>query len=285
MLLTIHLHKFISWASSRYQKLSLFGKTAVCSILLFYACLIIFIVLVTPSRIAQFMYDLTQGIRRIPYGSFIIMAVVVLTSFPPFIGYTTLMNLCGFTYGMQGFIPAAISTIGGSIVVFVVLRFLFSNRLRKWAATNEKWQVLEAVIRAKGLPLIILIRISSFPPWVYSNSLFASIESVSLIQFVLATLFVLPRVLVYVFVGSRIASLSDGEQRSHMATSTKIINGLLIVGGIVTSVIASSVVYCFMQDEIKMLHGSSSANNELAAEALEDAEEGAPLLAQHSLGG
>jgi hypothetical protein len=40
-----------------------------------------------------------------------------------------------------------------------------------------------------------------------------------------------------------------------------------------------------MQDEIKMLHGSSSANNELAAEALEDAEEGAPLLAQHSLGG
>jgi hypothetical protein len=84
-----------------------------------------------------------------------------------------------------------------------------------------------------------------------------SIESVSLIQFVLATLFVLPRVLVYVFVGSRIASLSDGEQRSHMATcmlsfpvhvadltftslATKIINGLLIVGGIVTSVIASS---------------------------------------------
>jgi hypothetical protein len=51
-------------------------QTAVCSILLFYACLIIFIVLVTPSRIAQFMYDLTQGIRRIPYGSFIIMAVV-----------------------------------------------------------------------------------------------------------------------------------------------------------------------------------------------------------------
>lgn len=56
------------------------------------------------------------------------------------------MNLCGFTYGMHGFIPAAISTIGGSVLVFVVLRSLFSNRLRKWTATNEKWGAFEAVI-------------------------------------------------------------------------------------------------------------------------------------------
>ncbi|KAF9226458.1 Golgi apparatus membrane protein TVP38 [Gyrodon lividus] len=277
MSLKIPLHKLLSWASSRYQKLSLFGKAAICFILFFYACLITFIVLVTPSRIAQFMYDLAQGIRRLPYGSFILMAAVVLLSFPPFIGHTTLMNLCGFTYGMRGFIPAAISTVGGSAIVFVLLRFLFSNRLRRWTVTNEKWQALEAVIRARGLPLIILIRISSFPPWVYSNSLFASIESVSLIQFILATLFVLPRVLVYVFVGSRISSFSDGEQRSHMDTSTKVINGLLIVGGIVTSIIASSVVYYFMQNEIKVLHESSSATDEFAAEALEDVE-GAPLL-------
>lgn len=56
------------------------------------------------------------------------------------------MNLCGFTYGMQGFILAAISTVGGSAFVFVVLRSIFSNRLRKWTATNEKWRALEAVV-------------------------------------------------------------------------------------------------------------------------------------------
>lgn len=41
----------------------------------------------------------------------------------------------------------------------------------------------------------------------------------SLLQFAFATLFVLPRAMVYVFVGSRIARLSDGEQRSHMDAS------------------------------------------------------------------
>ncbi|KAF9247207.1 Golgi apparatus membrane protein TVP38 [Melanogaster broomeanus] len=273
------LTRFLGSASSRYEKLSPFGKAVTWFILLFYACMITFIVLVTPSRIAQFMYDLGQGLRRLPYGSLVLMAAIVLVSFPPFIGHTSLANLCGFTYGMRGFIPASISTVGGSAIVFVVLRFFFSNRLRKWTATNDQWQALEAVIHAKGLPLIILIRASSFPPWVYSNLLFASIQSVSLIQFILATLFVLPRVLLFVFLGSRIASLSDGEQRSHMDTSTKIINGLFVVGGIMISIIASAVVYHFMQKEIKVLHESPSETDELAADALEDAEEGAPFLA------
>jgi peptidoglycan/LPS O-acetylase OafA/YrhL len=87
--------------------------------------------------------------------------------------------------------------------------------------------------------------------------------------------------MVYVFVGSRIAKLSDGEQRNHMDTQTKIINSLLVVGGILLSVLASSLVYHFMQKEIKRLHDSPSERDELAAEALEAAEE-APLLGYDS---
>lgn len=56
------------------------------------------------------------------------------------------MNLCGFTYGMHGFIIAAIATVGGSALAFILLRSLFSNRLRKWIAANDKWGALEAVI-------------------------------------------------------------------------------------------------------------------------------------------
>ncbi|KAH7887835.1 Golgi apparatus membrane protein TVP38 [Phlebopus sp. FC_14] len=276
------LLKLVGSASSRYQNLSLFGKAVICFLVFFYACLVTFIVVVTPSRIAQFMYDLAQRIRQLPYGSLVLMAAVVLISFPPFIGHTTLMNLCGFTYGMQGFIPAAISTVGGSAIVFVVLRYLFSHRLRRWTSANEKWKALESVVHAKGFPLVVIIRVSSFPPWVYSNSLFASIESVSLPQFMLATFFVLPRVLIYVFTGSRMANLSDGEQRSHMDTQTKVINSLLVVGGVVFSVISSSLVYYWMQKEIKAIHDNSSSTGELLSDAHGD-EEDAPLLAAQSV--
>ncbi|KAH7922445.1 Golgi apparatus membrane protein TVP38, partial [Leucogyrophana mollusca] len=265
-------------AFSRYRKLSLIGKALIWFLLFFYASLLLFIIVVTPGRIAQFVHDRAQDIRRLRYGSLILFLVIVLISFPPFIGHTTMVNLCGFTYGLHGFIPAAAGTMAGSAIVFVVLRLLFSERLRQWSSTNEKWQALETVVRARGLPLIILIRVSSFPPWVYSNSLFASIESVSLPQFVIATLFVLPKVFLFTFVGSRLGKLSDGEERSHMDTPTKIINSLLVVGGVLLAVAGGSIVYFLMQKQIKALHASTSHQDELAADALEDAEEGAPLL-------
>jgi uncharacterized membrane protein YdjX (TVP38/TMEM64 family) len=70
----------------------------------------------------------------------------VVMSFPPFIGHTTMLHLCGFTYGIQGIVPAAIGTLGGSAIVFVTLRIMFSRRLHSWTSANEKWQALEAVI-------------------------------------------------------------------------------------------------------------------------------------------
>jgi len=57
-----------------------------------------------------------------------------------------MLNLCGFTYGIQGIFPAAVGTLAGSAIAFVALRSMFSTRLRTWTSTNEKWQALEAVI-------------------------------------------------------------------------------------------------------------------------------------------
>lgn len=42
----------------------------------------------------------------------------------------------------------------------------------------------------------------------------------------MATWFTLPKVIVYVFVGSRIARLSDGEQRNHMDTRKNTCHGI-----------------------------------------------------------
>lgn len=61
-------------------------------------------------------------------------------------GYTTTVTLCGFAYGMNGFFISLAGSVLGSAVVFVVLRFLFSKRVRKWSATNDKWTALETVV-------------------------------------------------------------------------------------------------------------------------------------------
>ncbi|KAI0269166.1 Golgi apparatus membrane protein TVP38 [Gloeopeniophorella convolvens] len=266
-------------AVHRFRKLSIRGKILIIAVLLFYCSLPVFVIVLKPARIAQYFYDSGQKIRDHPLGWLLLYALIQIVSIPPMIGHTTMLNLCGFTYGLKGFLVAAPASLVASALVFVVLRYMFSERLRTWSATNEKWQALETVVDSKGLPLIILIRLSPFPPWPYSNAMFASIASVSVWQFMVATLCTLPRYLLYVFIGSRMAALSDGKQRDQMDKQTKIVNGVLIAVGILAGVAAGSSLYILMK---RQLRGVSPKTDELASEAIEDADEGAPLLGNFS---
>ncbi|KAH9846944.1 Golgi apparatus membrane protein TVP38 [Lenzites betulinus] len=265
----------------RYRRLNTSHKLFVWGTFFLYASLGFTILYIGPDRIGQAMYNLAQKISHYPFGWLILFGLFFVVSCPPAVGHTTLITLCGYAYGMKGFPIAAGGSLLGSAFAFVVLRFLFSRRLQKWSQSNEKWQALETVIATKGLPLIVLIRASPFPPWVYSNTLFASIQSVAFWQFFMATFVVFPKVAIFVLVGSRLASLSDGEQRSHMDTTTKILNISISVGGILITALASWVIYRSMRKEILHLQGVPPEIDELAAEALEEAEEGAPLLGPH----
>ena len=71
----------------------------------------------------------------------------------------------------------------------------------------------------------------------------------------IATICSSPRFLLYIFIGARMASLSDGEQRGHMDTGNclvipdemtpdltieaKVVNGILIVAGVLSAAAAS----------------------------------------------
>ncbi|THH02411.1 hypothetical protein EW026_g436 [Hermanssonia centrifuga] len=276
------LKQYVKTSWHRYQKLHLYGKMLIWSLAVFYIALATFLITIGADRIGQTMYDFAQKISHLRYGWLILGAILVGISFPPCIGHTTTVTLCGFAYGMQGFFLAAAGSVIGSAAAFVVLRFLFSKRLRKWSSSNEKWQALEAVVKAKGLPLIFLIRLSPFPPWVYANSLFASIEAVALWQFILATTAVFPKVALHVFIGSRLAALSDGDTRRGMDTQTKIMNTALVVCGILAAILTGWIIYRSMQAHIRKLEGIPPEIDELAAEAVEDAGEGAPLLRNYS---
>jgi len=265
--------RYAGIALRRYQGLHIYGKLLIWLLVFFYAIVLAVIVVVTPSRIAQFLYDRAHEINQWRLGWLVIGGAIVVVCFPPMVGHTTLTTLCGFAYGMKGFFIASSSSLLGSCLVFLILRLLYSKRLRSWSDSNQNWQAFESVVRAKGLPLMILVRMSPFPPWVYSNALFASIEAVSFWQFAIATLFTFPKLLLQAFIGSRMASLSDGDQRNHMDRHTKIINGLFVCSGIGVAIFTSWWMYRLVQKHIQELPAA-----ELAAEAAEDPREGAPLL-------
>ena len=125
--------------------------------------LLAFIIIIGPDVIAQTLYDVARNLAELQFGWLILtgltskhisqftlklslMLSVVITSFPPMIGFTTLATLCGFAYGLKGFAIVGPGAIVGSAIVFVVLRLVFRKRVRRWTSENEKWMALEAVI-------------------------------------------------------------------------------------------------------------------------------------------
>ncbi|KAF7776241.1 hypothetical protein Agabi119p4_4634 [Agaricus bisporus var. burnettii] len=264
-----------SWVLQRYQSLHIYGKLFIWATVVFYICIGAFIFIVTPAKIAQYLYDKASALAEIRYGYLALGLAMFVASFPPLIGHTTLAGLCGFAYGMNGFFISAAASVMGSAAVFVILRYLFSERIRRWTGQNKKWQALESVINAKGLPLIVLIRISPLPPWVYSNTLFASIETVSLWQFVFATCFIFPKLALHAFIGSRMASLSDGHQRGGMDGHTIVLNAVLILSSLLIVMFTSWVIYTLVQGHLAKLESSSSR---VERDTEEEYDEEAPLL-------
>ena len=125
-----------------------------------------FIIIMKPSRIAQFLYDKARILAAMQFGWLILIAALgaqfmifhipmswsnqwpylVGVSFPPAIGHTTIITLCGFAYGLKGFWIGAAGSVLGSSISFITLRLLFSKRLHAWSSQNQKWQALESVV-------------------------------------------------------------------------------------------------------------------------------------------
>ncbi|KDQ20769.1 hypothetical protein BOTBODRAFT_26787 [Botryobasidium botryosum FD-172 SS1] len=211
-------------------------------------------------------------------------SLIVVGSFPPVIGISTSMMLCGFAWGVQGiFIVAPAATLGACLA-FVLLRLFFRKKVKNWTQNVKKWEALESVIEARGLPLIILIRWAPLP-WVYSNSFFSSIEAVSLWQFLVATVCFWPKFLLHVFIGSRIALFSDGQQRGEMDALTKALNILSIIVSSLVGMGTGWYVWRLTNRRIKELEAlRGDIDEEEGLSNLGEAEAEAPLLRGFSVG-
>ncbi len=66
------------------------------------------------------------------FGFLFLIFLIFCASFPPIVGYGTLLFLCGFMYGFPlGLIPAFIGAMLGSTTCFVLTRKYFYQRAQK----------------------------------------------------------------------------------------------------------------------------------------------------------
>ncbi|BGP53011.1 hypothetical protein JCM8202_004095 [Rhodotorula sphaerocarpa] len=229
-------------ALERYRDLSLTGKAIVWFTALLNLVSGIGFLVIGPERIFAWFASLADDIRDMPYGWVLLSLIIVVTSIPPLIGYGTAQTLVGFAYGVaHGFVISAVSCLLGGAVAFLLVRrlvHLFAPYLRR----QKTFAALSRAVRVKGLPLIVLLRLCPFP-YPYSNAFFASIETVSFYEFMLATLAITPKLLLHVFIGHRTYLFADPASRHKMDPTTRWINGIFMVGGTVLGIGTSWYLY------------------------------------------
>ncbi|GAA5859837.1 hypothetical protein JCM1840_006478 [Sporobolomyces johnsonii] len=189
-----HVHRALDYALSlrdraidRYHALNYTGKAILWIWVALHFVFAAIFYFVGWENIFAWLAGLADKIRELPYGWAILSAIIIVTSLPPLIGYGTAQTLVGFAYGVHpGWLISSFSCLAGGVFAFVLVRRLvgvFAPYIHK----DKTFQALSQAVRIKGLPLIILLRLCPFP-YPYSNAFFASVETVTLSQFFLATL-------------------------------------------------------------------------------------------------
>ncbi|CAJ0628072.1 14048_t:CDS:2 [Entrophospora sp. SA101] len=168
--------------------------------------------------------------REIKYGSLIISACIIVSSIPPIPG--------GFAYGFpMGFLPVYPAALIGASLSFFICRLLCLGRATKMAEKQGNFYKLSLAIEEGGFWVIFLIRLSPFP-FTYSNAFFAAVQSVSFTKFFIVTAITLPKILIHIFIGSRLHNLAD-----EMDPTSRIVNYVSLGVGILFLFVATYIIY------------------------------------------
>jgi uncharacterized membrane protein YdjX (TVP38/TMEM64 family) len=211
--------------------------------------------------------------REMPAGWLILWVLTFVVSFPPLIGYSTLVTVAGVVFGMRGWFIIASATIIGSTCSLVVSRTLLRDFVGKITAKNKQFAALSLVLKHDGLKLLCLIRLCPLP-YSLANGAISTISTVTWPNFMLATAIASPKLLLHIFVGSKIGELA--EEGDKMDTKTQIISYLSIAVGMLLGVGTGYLIYMRTAARAKVLEAEEAAA--MAGAGRDGADDGAEYI-------
>ncbi|KAF9994560.1 hypothetical protein BGZ80_003233 [Entomortierella chlamydospora] len=160
------------------------------------------------SKIFALLEALAGSIKGLgPWGPPVIMLCLFATSFPPVIGYSSVITMAGYVYGfLFGFTIVFLAALSGAIVCFYFCRRWFKPQVRELLAKDKSLKSVVRTVERSGFRLLVLIRLAPYP-FNIMNALLSATH-ISIQTFALATALSLSKLTVHVYVGSTLSSLT-----------------------------------------------------------------------------
>ena len=131
----------------------------------------------------------------------------------------------------------ATATVAGSTCSFIASRSILSKFVHRLVANDTRFEALSLVLKHDGLKLLCMIRLCPLP-YSLSNGAISTFPTVEPAMFALATAIVTPKLLIHVFIGSRLAVMGD-----KMDAGTKAVNWISIIVGMMIGAVTGWLIY------------------------------------------
>ncbi|KAI5272278.1 hypothetical protein E4T47_04453 [Aureobasidium subglaciale] len=193
------------------------------------------------ERVFRAMAPMARRWRNITGGWMILWAATFLVSFPPLIGYSTVVTLAGFVYGVgKGWLIVASATIVGSTASFLASRTLLKSYVTRLTENDKRFAALALTLKHDGIKLLMMIRLCPLP-YSLSNGAISTIPTVKWPQFMVATAAASPKLLLGVFVGHQLGVIAQSGDK--MSAGVKAVNYLGIAFGLTAGVATGFIMY------------------------------------------
>jgi len=131
-------------------------------------------------------------------------------------------------------------TILGSTSAFLACRYYFRDFAQRMVATDKRFAALSLTLKHDGLKLLCMIRLCPLP-YSISNGAISTFPTVSPWAFMFATALATPKLMIHIFVGTRLRMLA--EEGRKMDTKTKLINYGSLIFGVTLGVVTGWLIY------------------------------------------
>jgi uncharacterized membrane protein YdjX (TVP38/TMEM64 family) len=240
-----------------YQKLSPLQRGLVVAFLVLNIVLVI-LFFVYNERIFGFLKPYAVSWKQTTGGWTVLWALTFFTAFPPIIGYSTCGTLAGFVYGVgEGWLILASATIIGSTCSFLVSRSVLRKYVERLVANDKRFAALTLTLKHDGLKLLCMIRLCPLP-YSLSNGAISTFPTVHPLMYALATAIISPKLLIHVFIGSRLGKI--GQEGGQMSFGAKAVNWISIFVGGLVGLFTGLYIYQRTMDRARQLEAEEQAN-------------------------
>jgi uncharacterized membrane protein YdjX (TVP38/TMEM64 family) len=160
----------------------------------------------------------------------VIASLFFFASFLPFPRTFLLLGVGGL-FGLQVFSIILPSTTAGGILAFLLARYLFSARIRRWLRGHRRLIAIADAVDEESWRIVALFRFASPVPNAIQNYIFG-LTRIGLIPYALATLlFSIPQMVLYLYLGAvgRAVLVEDG--------TTALARGLMVIASLCLALI------------------------------------------------